>query len=79
MCIPIITSFSCYVCLLINKIVIDFAMFRNVVITGSFMVINSDSMEDVVSMHHRKEEIADIKFSPGRYIYFNLAVFLIIH
>jgi len=54
-------------------------MFRNVVITGSFMVINSDSMEDVVSMHHRKEEIADIKFSPGRYIYFNLAVFLIIH
>lgn len=30
------------------------------------MVINSDTMEDVVAMHHRKEEIADIKFSPGK-------------
>ncbi|XP_060573407.1 echinoderm microtubule-associated protein-like 6 [Ruditapes philippinarum] len=37
---------------------------------GSFMVVNSDSMEEVISLHHRKEEIADIKFSPdtGKYL-----------
>jgi hypothetical protein len=31
------------------------------------MVVNSDSMEEVISLHHRKEEIADIKFSPGKF------------
>ncbi|WAR18910.1 EMAL6-like protein [Mya arenaria] len=37
---------------------------------GSFTVVNSDTMNEVVSMHHRKEEIADIKFSPdtGKYL-----------
>jgi hypothetical protein len=33
------------------------------------MVVNSDSMEEVISLHHRKEEIADIKFSPGKFSY----------
>ena len=32
---------------------------------GSFSVLNSDKLDDIVSYHHRKEEIADIKFSPG--------------
>ena len=33
---------------------------------GSFSVLNSDKLDDVKSFHHRKEEIADIKFSPGK-------------
>ena len=33
--------------------------------TGSFLVVNADTLEDITSFHHRKEEIADIKFSPG--------------
>lgn len=32
---------------------------------GSFTVLNSDTMDEIISLHHRKEEIADIKFSPG--------------
>ncbi|KAH3854417.1 hypothetical protein DPMN_096959 [Dreissena polymorpha] len=37
---------------------------------GSFTVVNSDTMTDVVTLHHRKEEISDIKFSPdpGKYL-----------
>ncbi|XP_075452065.1 echinoderm microtubule-associated protein-like 6 isoform X2 [Ascaphus truei] len=37
---------------------------------GSFMVVNADTLEDMVSFHHRKEMIADIKFSPdaGKYL-----------
>ncbi|KAJ8309461.1 hypothetical protein KUTeg_014335 [Tegillarca granosa] len=31
---------------------------------GSFTVISLDTMDDVTSFHHRKEEISDIKFSP---------------
>ena len=34
---------------------------------GSFSVLNSDKLDEIVSFHHRKEEIADIKFSPGLY------------
>ena len=34
---------------------------------GSFHVLNADSLEDIVAFHHRKEEISDIRFSPGRY------------
>ena len=34
---------------------------------GSFQVVNSDKMDEVISLHHRKEEISDIKFSPGMY------------
>ena len=33
---------------------------------GSFVVINSDTMDEVYTAHHRKEEISDIKFSPGK-------------
>lgn len=30
---------------------------------GSFLVVNADTVEDMVSFHHRKEMISDIKFS----------------
>ena len=29
--------------------------------------MKTDTMEDVVSFHHRKEEISDIRWSPGIY------------
>ena len=32
---------------------------------GSFSVVNATSLDEVISFHHRKEEISDIKFSPG--------------
>ncbi|XP_069464337.1 echinoderm microtubule-associated protein-like 6 isoform X1 [Ambystoma mexicanum] len=37
---------------------------------GSFMVVNADTLEDMVLFHHRKEMIADVKFSPdaGKYL-----------
>ncbi|XP_039593751.1 echinoderm microtubule-associated protein-like 6 isoform X2 [Polypterus senegalus] len=37
---------------------------------GSFLVVNSDTLEDMVSFHHRKENISDIRFSPdaGKYL-----------
>ena len=31
------------------------------------MVVNADTLEDIVQFHHRKEEISDIRFSPGKY------------
>ncbi|MBN3309055.1 EMAL6 protein, partial [Amia calva] len=37
---------------------------------GSFIVVNSDTLEDMVSFHHRKEIISDIRFSQdaGKYL-----------
>ncbi|XP_013391678.1 echinoderm microtubule-associated protein-like 6 [Lingula anatina] len=37
---------------------------------GSFVVVNSDTLEDIVAFHHRKEEISDIRFAPdpGKYL-----------
>ncbi|PAA85883.1 hypothetical protein BOX15_Mlig016715g1 [Macrostomum lignano] len=37
---------------------------------GSFQVLNFDSLDPVVTLRHRKEEISDIKFSPnpGKYL-----------
>ncbi|XP_064621338.1 echinoderm microtubule-associated protein-like 6 [Lineus longissimus] len=37
---------------------------------GSFVVVNADTLEDIVQFHHRKEMISDIKFSPdlGKYL-----------
>uniref|UniRef100_UPI00398E636F echinoderm microtubule-associated protein-like 6 isoform X3 n=1 Tax=Pristiophorus japonicus TaxID=55135 RepID=UPI00398E636F len=37
---------------------------------GGFHVVNADTLEDMVSFHHRKENISDIKFSPdaGKYL-----------
>uniref|UniRef100_G1KXP8 EMAP like 5 n=1 Tax=Anolis carolinensis TaxID=28377 RepID=G1KXP8_ANOCA len=32
---------------------------------GSFLIVNSDTLEDLVSFHHRKDVISDIRFSPG--------------
>lgn len=32
---------------------------------GSFVVMNAGNLENVITFHHRKEEISDIKFSPG--------------
>ena len=34
---------------------------------GSFVVLDTESLEEVVGFSHRKEEISDIKFSPGLY------------
>lgn len=34
---------------------------------GSFTVVNADTLDPVASFHHRKEEISDIRFSPGKY------------
>ena len=35
------------------------------IITGSFQVVDSSTLDDIVGFHHRKEEISDMKFSPG--------------
>ncbi|XP_062320153.1 echinoderm microtubule-associated protein-like 6 isoform X2 [Osmerus eperlanus] len=37
---------------------------------GSFLVVNSDTLEDLVSFHHRKEAISDIRFTQdaGKYL-----------
>ncbi|XP_048374588.1 echinoderm microtubule-associated protein-like 6 isoform X9 [Sphaerodactylus townsendi] len=37
---------------------------------GSFLVVNADTVEDMISFHHRKEMISDIKFSrdSGKYL-----------
>ena len=32
---------------------------------GSFAVVNADTLEDIVAFHHRKQEISEIRFSPG--------------
>lgn len=32
---------------------------------GSFLIVNADTLEDLVSFHHRKDSISDIRFSPG--------------
>ncbi|XP_076834021.1 echinoderm microtubule-associated protein-like 5 isoform X2 [Brachyhypopomus gauderio] len=32
---------------------------------GSFLIVNADTLEDLVSFHHRKDTISDIRFSPG--------------
>lgn len=32
---------------------------------GSFLILDAKTLEKVVSFHDRKEEISDIKFSPG--------------
>lgn len=32
---------------------------------GSFLVVNADTLEDMVTFHHRKELISDIRFSEG--------------
>lgn len=39
-------------------------------LTGSFQVVDSTTLDDIVSFHHRKEEISDIKFSPGETFFF---------
>lgn len=35
---------------------------------GSFLMVNADTLEDLVSFHHRKDIISDIRFSPGLWI-----------
>ncbi|XP_053521940.1 echinoderm microtubule-associated protein-like 5 isoform X5 [Artibeus jamaicensis] len=32
---------------------------------GSFLMTNADTLEDLVSFHHRRDIISDIRFSPG--------------
>ena len=33
---------------------------------GSFAVLNAETLEDIVTFQHRKQEISDICFSPGK-------------
>ncbi|XP_020620193.1 echinoderm microtubule-associated protein-like 6, partial [Orbicella faveolata] len=40
---------------------------------GSFQVVDSTTLDDIVGFHHRKEEISDIKFSPGQGKYLAVA------
>jgi len=40
---------------------------------GSFVVVNRMNLENIIGFHHRKEEIADIKFSPGEGKYLAVA------
>ncbi|PFX18604.1 Echinoderm microtubule-associated protein-like 6 [Stylophora pistillata] len=40
---------------------------------GSFQVVDSSTLDDIVGFHHRKEEISDIKFSPGQGKYLAVA------
>lgn len=35
---------------------------------GSFLLVNADTLEDLVSFHHRKDIISDIRFSPGLWL-----------
>uniref|UniRef100_A0A672QM47 EMAP like 5 n=1 Tax=Sinocyclocheilus grahami TaxID=75366 RepID=A0A672QM47_SINGR len=37
---------------------------------GSFLIVNAETLEDLVSFHHRKDIISDIRFSPvtGKYL-----------
>ena len=44
---------------------VSFVSLLIVVLTGSFQVVDSTTLDDIVGFHHRKEEISDIKFSPG--------------
>ena len=39
-----------------------------VILVGSFVVVNADTLEDMVQFHHRKQEISDIRFSPGEVV-----------
>eukprot|EP00795_Rhopilema_esculentum_P003114 gene3114-1413_t len=40
---------------------------------GSFAVVDTDSLSDMIGFHHRKEEISDVKFSPGEGKYLAVA------
>lgn len=33
---------------------------------GSFLMVNADTLEDLVSFHHRKDVVSEIRFSPGK-------------
>ena len=50
---------------MVNKFV--FLTFVNtpLLFLGSFVVLDTESLEEIVGYSHRKEEISDIKFSPG--------------
>lgn len=49
-------------------IAVSFVSLLIVALTGSFQVVDSTTLDDIVGFHHRKEEISDIKFSPGEAI-----------
>ena len=46
-------------------VAVSFVSMLIVALTGSFQVVDSTTLDDIVGFHHRKEEISDIKFSPG--------------
>ena len=49
-------------------VAVSFVSLLIVALTGSFQVVDSTTLDDIVGFHHRKEEISDIKFSPGEAI-----------
>ncbi|XP_046848411.1 echinoderm microtubule-associated protein-like 6 [Xenia sp. Carnegie-2017] len=40
---------------------------------GSFVVVDASTLDDIIEFQHRKEEISDIKFSPGQGKYLAVA------
>ena len=50
-----------------------FKYLYQLLVLGSFVVVDAESLEQLAAFHHRKEEISDIKFSPSesvaRHIY----------
>ena len=36
--------------------------------TGSFIVVDTDTLEEKATYNHRKEEISDVKFSPSMHL-----------
>lgn len=37
-----------------------------VIFSGSFVVVDTQALDEMIGFHHRKEEISDVKFSPGK-------------
>ena len=50
---------------MVQKITSDFLKIL-LLIVGSFVVLDTESLEEIMGYTHRKEEISDIKFSPGK-------------
>lgn len=39
---------------------------------GSFLIVNADTLEDLVSFHHHKDIVTEIRFSPGTFYFINI-------
>lgn len=34
---------------------------------GGVLVVNADTLEDLLSFHHRRDAISDVRFTPGKH------------